>query len=58
MDWQLLTVCGVVLAAVGYLARSAWRTWFGRKSGCASGCGGCSTPKTSDNGKRIALPQV
>ncbi|MFO0849239.1 MAG: FeoB-associated Cys-rich membrane protein [Gemmataceae bacterium] len=59
MDWQLLTVGGVVFAAAGYLARSAWRTWVGRpKAGCGSGCGGCPTSTVTDNGRRITLPQV
>jgi hypothetical protein len=58
MDWQLLTVGGAVLAAAGYLARSAWQTWSGGKAGCGSGCGKCSTPAVGESGKRIALPQV
>jgi adhesin HecA-like repeat protein len=38
-DWQNAIVAAVVLGAVAYLARSAWRTLAARKAGC----GACST---------------
>jgi hypothetical protein len=41
MFWQYLLVAIVVLAAVAFLARRSWRTWFGTKAGCG---GGCSCP--------------
>lgn len=56
MEWQLIAVLVVIVAAVGYVARAAWKTWFGRKAGCASACGGCAKPEPV--GKRIALPRV
>lgn len=62
MDWQVAVVIAALTLALGYLGRSAWRTWFGPagEGGCASACGGCT--KTVDNrsgeGKRIALPRV
>ena len=42
MDWQLGLVALIVLLAVTYLGRRAWRTWRGR----AAGCGGCKCPGT------------
>lgn len=60
MDWQLAIVGAAVAAAVGYLARSAWRTWFAAKpGGCGAGCGTCAAP--ADEAKmpgRISLPRV
>ncbi len=62
MDWQVAVVIAAVMAALGYLSRSAWRTWFGPagKDGCASGCGGCAKPADDGPGDRgrIALPRV
>ena len=55
MIWQLSVVGLIVVAAVVYLARRAWRTW-GRK---ASGCGGCGsgckgeTRSASDQSARL-----
>ena len=36
MNFQVILVAIVFLAAAGYLARQAWRTWSG--SGCSGGC--------------------
>ncbi len=63
MDWQLITVVVVLALAVGYVARSAWRTWFGPagKGGCASGCGTCAsaTPTNRpEDRRRIELPRA
>ena len=60
MDWQLALVGAAVAAAVGYLARSAWRTWFaGKPGGCGSGCGKCATPADEPKATgRITLPRV
>ena len=49
-----------VAAAVGYVARGVWKTWFGRKAGCASACGGKNisadnTVSTSSNRVRIGV---
>jgi hypothetical protein len=62
MDWQLILVLLIVAAAVVYLARSSWRTWRGRKTGCG---GGCSCAKTSvapagarEGGTLIPLEQL
>ncbi|HEV3259087.1 MAG TPA: hypothetical protein VG013_19600 [Gemmataceae bacterium] len=38
MIWQLILVALLVTAAACYLARAAWRTWTGSKSGCGGGC--------------------
>jgi hypothetical protein len=62
MDWQVTVVIAVLAVALGYLFRSAWRTWFGPsgKGGCASSCGGCAKPADEGPGerRRIALPRV
>lgn len=59
MEWQLIAVLAAVAAALGYVARAAWKTWFGRKAGCGSACGGCAKPADGPgDGKRIALPRV
>jgi hypothetical protein len=36
MDLQDVLVAVIALAAAGYLARQAWRTWAG--AGCSGGC--------------------
>jgi len=54
MDYQLLAVALIVVAAFGYLARRAWRTWAGRKSGCGGGCS-CG-PKEPVNGQISLIP--
>ena len=58
MEWQLIAVLLALAAAVGYLVRASWKTWFGRKAGCGSACGGCAKPVAENVGKRIALPQI
>jgi FeoB-associated Cys-rich membrane protein len=57
---QLVLVGAVIAAAVLYIARSAWKTWFGKSSkGCGAGCGKCATapPEPKQEG-RFPLPQV
>jgi hypothetical protein len=61
MDWQWLAVIAALALALGYVARSTWRTWFGTgKSACGTTCGGCAkpAPAASENQRRITLPQV
>jgi hypothetical protein len=59
VDWQLVAVLAAVAVAVGYVARAAWKTWFGRKVPCASACGGCAKPADDEgDARRIALPRV
>jgi hypothetical protein len=41
MDWQLVVVGLLVIAAGGYLLRRAWRTW-------SHGCGGCGPTKAKE----------
>jgi FeoB-associated Cys-rich membrane protein len=49
MTWQLPLVLLIVAAASAYLARRAWRTWFGAKTrGCGGGCG-CANAAGSPN---------
>ncbi len=38
MLWQYLIVGLIIAAAVAFLARQTWRTWFGAKGGCGAGC--------------------
>jgi hypothetical protein len=39
MDWQLIVVGVVVLAACAYMGRRWYRTWFGAgKHGACAGC--------------------
>jgi hypothetical protein len=62
MDWQVAVVIAALTLALGYLCRSAWRTWVGPagKGGCESGCGGCAKPVTTIEvpTRRIALPRA
>ena len=55
MDWQLFAVVVIVAGAVGYLARSTWKSIAGRKS-CGSGCGCSAKPATSSNGSAAVIP--
>lgn len=57
MQWQLLAVGLIVAGAVGYLARRAWRTWAGRKSGCG-GCGCKPADRPAARAAVIPLEQV
>jgi hypothetical protein len=55
-----LTIVGVIItAALAYIARSVWKTWFGKSSkGCGAGCGKCAvTPEQKTEG-RFPLPQA
>ncbi len=54
-DLQLVVVGVVVLAAAAFVVRSAWRTWFGKASGCASGCGKCSAGDPPPVPGRVSL---
>ncbi len=55
---QLVLVGLLVAAAAVYVARSAWKTWFGQSSkGCGAGCGKCATvPPTPKQDGRFPLP--
>lgn len=56
---QLVATLAIVALAAAYVARSTWKSWTGRKTGCASGCGKCAAPAAPSQPKgRIALPQV
>lgn len=57
---QLVVVGTLVAAAALYVARAAWKVWFGRSAkGCGSGCGKCAapTPDAKPAG-RFPLPQL
>jgi hypothetical protein len=42
---QLVVVGLLVAAAALYVARSAWKMWFGKSAkGCGAGCGKCAPP--------------
>jgi hypothetical protein len=54
--WQDITALGVLLAAVGYLARLAWSAVTRTQSaGCGSSCGGC--PSQTVNPIMPSLPR-
>jgi hypothetical protein len=57
-DVQLVAAVTVVALAAAYIARATWKTWFGKKAGCGSGCGKCATPTAPEQKGRISLPQV
>jgi hypothetical protein len=44
--------------AAAYIARATWKTWSGKKTGCASGCGKCTAPTAPEPKGRFSLPQV
>jgi hypothetical protein len=56
---QLTIVGMLVVAAASYVARAAWKTWFGPSKGCGSACGKCATsaPEPKREG-RFPLPQA
>ena len=59
MTVQLVAVIAIIALTAAYVARATWRTWSGRKVGCASGCGKCAAPASVPEQKgRISLPQV
>lgn len=56
---QLFIVGVIVLAALAYVMRSAWKLMTNRgKPGCGSGCGKCATTEPIPESGRISLPQV
>lgn len=55
---QIVATLSIVALAAAYVARSTWKAWTGRKTGCASGCGKCAAPAPPQPKGRIALPQV
>ncbi|HJZ59095.1 MAG TPA: FeoB-associated Cys-rich membrane protein [Gemmataceae bacterium] len=56
---QLIVVAVLVALSAAYVVRSAWRTFFGKKAGCGSGCGKCAAPPATPQPEgRISLPQV
>ena len=60
MSIQLLLVYMLIAAALAFVARTTYRTWFGSsKAGCGSGCGKCAAPVAEEPGtKRVGLPLV
>ena len=55
---QLVAVWVVVCVSVAYVLRATWRTWFGAKAGCVSGCGKCAAPDETTTEGRFPLPQL
>jgi len=55
---QLAAVIAIIGLAALYVARSTWRTWAGKKSGCGSGCGKCAAPAAPEEKGRFPLPQA
>lgn len=58
MNWQLITVALIVAAAVLYLGRRSWRTWFARSAGCGGGCGCSESKAPSSAGSLIPSEQL
>jgi hypothetical protein len=58
MNWQLLVVMLLIVAASLYLVRQTWRTWAGKKSGCGGGCACASKPKPGAEPALIAPEQL
>lgn len=55
---QLAATIAIVCLATGFLLRAAWRTFFRKKAGCASGCGKCAVPDSPEQKTRFPLPQA
>ena len=56
---QLAIVALLIATAVIYIARSTWKTWFGKSSkGCGSGCGKCAVVPEQKPEGRFPLPQL
>ena len=58
MAIQELIALALVALAAAYWLRGLVRTGRGSKGGCTSGCGKCSAPTPTTQGKRIGLPLV
>jgi hypothetical protein len=54
MIGEFLIVLLIVVGAVLYLGRTAWRTWNGTKGGCGGGCG-CASKATADRGREATF---
>ncbi|MDY3560214.1 FeoB-associated Cys-rich membrane protein [Gemmata sp. JC673] len=56
---QFIGVGVVIACAVGYVLRATWKTWFGARPGCGSGCGKCAAPAPEPAVKgRTPLPMA
>ncbi|HEV3437526.1 MAG TPA: FeoB-associated Cys-rich membrane protein [Gemmata sp.] len=56
---QLAIVGALIAAAMVYIVRSAWKTWFGKSSkGCGAGCGKCAVAPEAKPEGRFPLPQL
>ena len=60
MSWdvQMVVAAGIVGLAAAYVVRATWKMWAGKKAGCGSGCGKCSTPAAPPQNGLMSLPQV
>jgi len=56
MDWQAIVVAVLVLTAVVYLARRAYRSF--QRPGCGDGCSSCSSKGTGEAKGPDALVQI
>ena len=57
-NWQLAATLAIIGLAAAYVIRLTWKSWTGKKTGCGSGCGKCSTPEPPEEKGRISLPQA
>ncbi|MEZ5943734.1 MAG: FeoB-associated Cys-rich membrane protein [Planctomycetaceae bacterium] len=54
MDWQLVLVWGIVLAAAAYVAQVMWNTLRGKESKCGS-CQSCPSGGKADTTELVDL---
>jgi len=50
IDWQLLLVLAIVVAAVAHLGRRAWQLLTARGQPSCGGCGTCPTGESTGDG--------
>ncbi|MGA0556660.1 FeoB-associated Cys-rich membrane protein [Larkinella sp. VNQ87] len=53
---QGLVIGLLFLVALGYLGWRAWKSFAGKKAGCAKGCGCSTDPKITSANKSGRLP--
>jgi hypothetical protein len=59
LGWQDFVAIGIVLLAVGYLARLALGALTRKeKSGCGAGCGKCSSPRAATRDEPGQLVEI
>jgi hypothetical protein len=57
-DWQTGAVLLVIVAALGYLARAAWRAAARRRAGACGGCADCAGESGPSERQIIGVSQL